>query len=518
MYRVIIVDDEPIIRKGLRETIEWDSLGLEVAGEAANGIEALRLVRSIRPEVLITDIRMPEMDGLELIREVRKLDFDVKITILSGFSDYDYLKAAIKLGVDNYLLKPIDNDELISNLKNAVSEIEKEAIVDRRRRQGSELLRTNTLRRLVTGNISPEELREKADFLDISISAESLLCAVISVSREVSMPRREQLCTDALRDVCEAMSQEQGIAFIDSEGNPVLLMALDAPLDDRAPLQTALEGVVNRERRDSRIQLMIGVGEPVKRVGDVALSYRKACECLEYGSFLQGGGIIWYDAVPEAPSAGRTLNRFDFDRLKGLIRRGDLKGTQACLDEALDAVIREDALSINQAQNLVMHIAVRMTDCFREIYGNLNTYREPIDFDFAGLFRLHHYSDMRRWLLALCERLFSDNAAVLGKSSSIVGLAVDYISNHYREGVTLKQVAADCHINTSYLGQVFRKEMGCAFTDYVNALRIREAQRLLANPMLKVYEVAEQVGFTDYHYFLKIFKKVTGTTPTDMRG
>ena len=98
MYRVVIADDEPVIRRGLRETIEWDALGLEVAGEAADGNEALKLVHDIRPEILITDIRMPEMDGLELIREVRKLDFSIKITILSGYSDYDSLKAAIRLG------------------------------------------------------------------------------------------------------------------------------------------------------------------------------------------------------------------------------------------------------------------------------------------------------------------------------------------------------------------------------------------------------------------------------------
>ena len=128
MYRVIIADDEPVIRRGLRETIEWDALGLEVAGEAADGAEALKLIREIRPEILITDIRMPEMDGIELIREIKKLELNTKITILSGYSDYDYLKAAIRLGVDNYLLKPIDNDELVSNLKNAVSEIEKEAV------------------------------------------------------------------------------------------------------------------------------------------------------------------------------------------------------------------------------------------------------------------------------------------------------------------------------------------------------------------------------------------------------
>ena len=315
MYRVIIVDDEPIIRKGLRETIEWDSLGLEVAGEAANGVEALRLVRSIRPEILITDIRMPEMDGLALIQEVRQLDFDVKITILSGYSDYDYLKAAIKLGVDNYLLKPIDNDELISNLKNAVSEIEKEAIVDQRNRQGSELLRTNTLRRLMTGNISPEELREKADFLDIPFTAEAYLCAVVAVSPQASTAPREPLDRNEIEAMAKAIPGVSTIAFNDSENNLVLLMALDSVLNDRKGIQAALEGIVAKARQ-SQSTLTVGVGQPVNRLEEAHLSYERACKCLEYGMFMQGSGVIWFDGVPEVPSPGRTLDKFDFGKLE----------------------------------------------------------------------------------------------------------------------------------------------------------------------------------------------------------
>jgi len=398
-----------------------------------------------------------------------------------------------------------------------VSEIEKEAIVDQRNRQGSELLRTNTLRRLVTGNISPEELREKADFLDIPFTAEACLCAVIAVSAQTSMPQRESPGRNEIEALARTIPGTSTIAFNDSEGNLVLLMALDSALYDREGIQKALEGIVAQARR-SQCPLTIGIGHPVNRLDEAHLSYEGACKCLEYGMFMQGSGVIWFDSVPETPSQGRMLGKLDFGKLEELIRRGDLAPTQAYLDEALSAVIKENPLTPNQAQNLLMHIAVRMTDCFHEIYGNMNTYREPTEFDFGGLFRLRHFSDMRQWLHALCERLFSENAAVLGRSSSLVGLAVAYIARHYREGVTLKQVAADCRINTSYLGQIFRKEMGCAFTDYVNGLRIREAQRLLTNPTLKVYEVAEQVGFTDYHYFLKIFKKVTGATPRDMRN
>ena len=514
MYRVIIVDDEPVIRRGLRETIEWDALGLEVAGEAADGAEALKLIREIRPEILITDIRMPEMDGIELIREVKKLELNIKITILSGYSDYDYLKAAIRLGVDNYLLKPIDNDELISNLKNAVSEIEKEAAISLQIRQGTVLLRSNTLRRLVTGNISPEELKEKAEFLHIPLDAERYLCAVCSMNRQIPAGIREPF----FRDVIAEKSSGRQMAFMDGDGNLALLLIYDEVPEDRQGTQQELEELAEKAVREREIPLMIGAGKLAEKIGQIRDSYESAKEALEYGAFLKNGGVIWSDEVPESSRTEQVSDSVDYELMKEYIRKGEQAALKAYLEEMLNAAAAEAGASHRRIRNLMMHIAVRMTDCFRTIYGSMNTFREPEGFDFARLFALRSYSDMRDWLFQLCDGLFAANRTLLGRSTSIVGMAVDYITEHFREGVTLRQVAADCHVNTSYLGQIFRKETGSAFTDYVNTLRIQEAGRLLADPTLKVYEIAQQVGFTDYHYFLKIFKKVTGRSPTDLRN
>ena len=513
MYRVIIVDDEPVIRRGLRETIEWDSLGLEVAGEAADGLEALKLIREIRPEILITDIRMPDMDGLQLIREVRKLDLNVKITILSGYSDYDYLKAAIRLGVDNYLLKPIDNDELVSNLKNAVSEIEKEAVTSLQIRQGTDLLRANTLRRLVTGHISPEELKEKAEFLDIPLDAGQYLCAVCSMNSQIPADSREQF----FRDIIADRSSGQQMAFMDGDGNLALLMIFDVSAE-RSAVRPELEALADRAAREYEIPLMIGAGRIAENPEQIRDSYLSAKEALEYGAFLKNGGVIWFDEVPETAQAEQIPDRIDYERIKEFIRRGEQETLKKYLEETLDATAAVPGVPHRQIRNLMMHIAVRTTDCFQTIYGSMNAFREPADFDYARLFTLRSYSDMRSWLFQLCDGLFAANRTLLGRSTTIVGLAVDYITEHYCEGVTLRQVAENCHVNTSYLGQIFRKETGSAFTDYVNALRIQEARRLLADPTLKVYEIAERVGFTDYHYFLKIFKKVTGKSPKDVRN
>ena len=514
MYRVIIVDDEPVIRRGLRETIEWDSLGLEVAGEAADGAEALRLIRETEPEILITDIRMPEMDGIRLIQEVKKLDLKIKITILSGYSDYDYLKAAIRLGVDNYLLKPIDNDELISNLRNTVNEIEKEAAINLQISQGTALLRSNTLRRLVTGNISEDELKEKAEFLRIPLDAGRCLCAVCSVGRQVPGSRREQF----FRDVVTEKSHGKQMAFPDGDGNLALLLILDEQEDERAAARTILEPLAEKELRENGVPLVIGVGQTVSGTAGIRHSYENAKKALEYGSFLKNGGAVWYDDVPETAQEDRITDRIDYEQMKEYIRRGEQEKLKAYLGDSLYEMTAEAGTSHHRIRNLVMHIAVRMTDCFRTIYGSMNAFREPADFDYAGLFALHSFTDIRDWLFRLCDELFAANSALLGRSTSVVGMAVNYITEHFREGVTLRRVAGDLHVNTSYLGQIFRKETGSAFTDYVNALRIQEARKQLANPTKKVYEIAEEVGFTDYHYFLKIFKKVTGKSPTDMRN
>ena len=513
MYRVIIVDDEPVIRRGLRETIEWDALGLEVAGEAANGTEALKLVREIRPEILITDIRMPEMDGIRLIQEVRDLDANIKITILSGYSDSEYLRAAIRLGVDNYLLKPIDNDELISNLRNAVSEIEKEAAVSLQIRQGTDLLRSNTLRRLVAGHISTEELKEKAEFLHIPLNAGHYLCTVCAVDRQVPAEDREHFFRETVED-----KAGNRMAFVDGDGDLVLLMIFGEMPADRDRIRQELEALAEKAAREYGIPLRIFAGRMADGSKEIRNSYESAKKTLEYGAFLRNDGIIWFDEVPETSQAEQIPDRIDYERMKELIRRGEQEALETYLERSLEEMIPAAGVTYSRISNLMMHIAVRMTDCFRTIYGSLNAFREPAEFDFARLFSLRSYDDMRRWLFRLCDDLFAVNRVLLGRSTSIVGLAVDYITEHYREGVTLRQVAADCHVNTSYLGQVFRKETGSAFTDYVNALRIQEARRLLADPTMKVYEVAELVGFTDYHYFLKIFRKITGKSPTEIRN
>lgn len=398
MYRVFIVDDEPLICKGLRETIEWDSLGLEISGEAHSGIDAMTMIEATRPNILITDIRMPGMDGISLIKAIRKLDLDIRIIILSGFSDYVFLKEAIRLGVDGYLLKPIDTDELISNLSNLVNVIDEETLRSSRICQGMELLRTNTLNRLVSNEISRSELDEKNAFLDISMEADHYLCAV-------GVPAEQDDEADAWADpgITAALQEDSGrradaksIPFTDKHNRLVILFCGRDEAGLAAFAQDSLKRVNLRAQESLGCGLICHTGDMVRAREDIHRSYAGALQKL----------------LPDTPP--------EADQLEG------------------------------------------------------------------------------RW-------------------KSVVDRTADYVNQHYHEALSLKQIACVCNINTSYLGQVFKKTTNESFTDYVNRIRVEKAKELLAGTNLKVYEVSRRVGFTDYHYFLKIFKKVTGIVPTDTR-
>ena len=282
MYRVLIVDDEPIICKGLRDTIEWDSLGLEISGEAHGGLDALALIQANHPHILITDIRMPGMDGITLIKTIREMGIQIKIIILSGYSDYAFLKDAIRLGVDGYLLKPIDIEELISNLTDLVNSIEKETFRTTQLDQGMELLRANTLNRLVTHAIGRGEFEEKASFLEISLTAERFLCAVcIPQSDGSHVANNDPAAALALRDACADQLDGNGIVFLDAK-NRVVLLLFGAP-------ETDLRDSVDRLFRHAASQTLAklaappatGFGAPVSNVEDIWKSYDGATERFE---------------------------------------------------------------------------------------------------------------------------------------------------------------------------------------------------------------------------------------------
>lgn len=523
MYRVIIVDDEPLIRNGLRNTIEWDELSLEISGEASNGTEALKLIKEVKPQIIITDIKMPVMDGLELIKRIHSLNSKIRIIVLSGYSDYQFLKEAIKYNVESYLLKPIDNDELISILKSTVENIESEINTNIQQREGLSALRTNTLNRLFTNNISAREYKEKAELFNLSTKASKYLVAVAALCNfdetDYESNNNYQLMQFGVFNICEELVTTKGFGdvFMDTKGC-ICFLFNDQSCDLNYDVINAfVQETIYLIKHFLKLTIRVGVGFIVESLHEIYKSSNCANECLEYGILANGEGFIQY-AESGLKNSIMDEIKIDYELLENYIKLEKKEELEKYIENYYDELSRLSNLSIEYIRNSTMHIIINIIKVFSETSGDTKKIINSLDFKYIDFLKLKRLDEFKTWLKVFFQKIYElavDN--MQKKVSKVVNDSLDYIDRHCYEEISLKLIADKIYINASYLGQIFKKEIGESFTDYVNKLRMQKAKELLVSTNLKVYEVSERVGFKDSHYFIKIFKKYVGVNPSDIK-
>ena len=288
MYRVMLVDDEPYLLRGLEHTIDWGAYGLEIAAEAPDGFKALAFLETNQVDILFTDIKMPGMTGIELLKKVKKTSPQIKCVVFSGYNDFEYVKEAVKLGIENYLLKPIDEDELCATIEGIIEKLEYEAYVKADLENASRVLRDNLLIRWVSGNIGVDELKEKSSFIGIETGAGRYAAAIIRISGhdtdfdEASVPESDSLRADhfkciTAKEICEGAAQKdkQCIVFSDLSDDVVLLFSNinDGP-DER--INGVLSGCADAIRSKMRCESTFSRGSVVKGCMEVQSSYAEA--------------------------------------------------------------------------------------------------------------------------------------------------------------------------------------------------------------------------------------------------
>lgn len=297
MYRVFLVDDEPFIIEGLYDIIDWAAFGLEIVGSAENGQDALEALKESSADILLTDISMPVMDGLTLIREARQFRPDLKVIILSGFNEFDYIKSGLKLGVENYLLKPINIDELQETLANTIDKLN----TTRPDRLFSDydirILRDNILYRWLTGRIAPNELIERTDMLEIRLDAPYLVTAIIRTESQFE-PSYEAVQRLAMED-------PSMLPFVDIDGDLVIVFMLE---DKELGKEKAMTMLENMQKRFAPSPMRISLGS-VEAVGEGApQSYAHAKKAQEY-FLLSDERLFWTIACYRRRTALRMQRR-----------------------------------------------------------------------------------------------------------------------------------------------------------------------------------------------------------------
>ncbi|WP_139992677.1 response regulator transcription factor [Paenibacillus paridis] len=504
MYRVFVVDDEPFIIEGLYDIIDWSAFGLEIVGSAENGQDALEALMGSAADILLTDISMPIMNGLTLIGEARKFRPDLKVIILSGYNDFDYIKSGLKLGVENYLLKPINIDELQETLANTIDKLN----TTRPDRLFSDydirILRDNILYRWLTGRIAPNELLERTDMLDIQLDAPYLVTAVLRTESqfEPSYEAAQRL----------AMQDSSMLPFVDIDGDLVIVFLLEDRAEGKIKAMSQLE---NMQKRLAPSPMRISLGS-VQEMGEGApLSYSHAKKAQEYFLLLDEPVILDYDLLSEKNSIENTAAEpLDWPAYSKLIKAKELDQLQEMINAEFERYQSLEGVTPAYIQSMAIELMIRFKMELKEIKQA----------DQPELYKAGFVQIMQAETIEGLAAVVKEAAALTVDSlmrdvkSPIIQLLLNYVHENYAQALSLKSLSQQYNIHPVYLGHLFQKETGETFTEYINKYRIGKAKEMLKETQLKVQEIALKVGYWETGYFYKQFKKYVGISPTDYKG
>jgi len=534
MFTLLIVDDEPSVRTGLRDCIEWSQYGIEVVGEANDGELALQLAEQLRPDLVITDVRMPIMDGIQFAYEVSSRLPATRILFISGYDDVEYLKSALKINAFDYMLKPVNLDELHQVLLGITGTLQSKLRQDQRIKAMQEkLLESMPVLRekyvvslLREAPATGERTREKLEFLELNWPLEAnywVMVIDIDDKPEQFFPlleRDRQLLAYAILNICQELIDRHIQGYVIEYGNGEFVSILwDTQLIDEAELLFRVaEEVRENIQRWLKFNVTIGIGERVDGPRELHRSYRMARAALNQRWYLGKNRVIAMNKIqtpsPHAPQFDAAVA----EKLEALICAGDREG----LNRVVADVFRELGNQRTLRFKFGLNAAFQMLLLGSRVSLELGLWNEQMEREEAELWevlpRLDTLHDVREQLTAYLNgivRVIIEKQE--GKNGYYIELVKKHIEQHYADNLSVAHIAKEVFLNPTYMCMLFKQETGGTIHEYLYCTRMEQAKRLLADPGNRFYEIAAAVGYSDPSYFSKQFKKYTGLSPSAYR-
>ena len=530
MLKLLVVDDEESARQGISSTIDWASNGIELCGDAANGAEALEIAYHEIPNIVLTDIRMPVMDGLELAKILSCKWPEIKIIIMSGYDEFSYAQQALKYGIMDYLLKPSKPITILEAVLKAKDSIEaqknKERIYQQLRSNFQEsipVLANNFLRNLLH-NKSKKAPNIQAGFklYGISLSINNIMAAVFSIDRhadsDIGFKSDDiELMKFAVKNIAQEIIGGSYRCEVLEDGDYIVsIINID---DNRKELIPVLEKVRESISRLLEFSVTIGVGNFQDDIRTLFVSYREAIYANKAKFIMGNNSIIEYESLPDSRgSSDNQGSAYPLPVEKEMIscfKSADESAIQPTLEAFFYTIIRDNCRSsfiINSCLALlfsIYHLCVEKNVDTDEIFGSdlsdLNDLAESETIDQLKLKVLNIIK------VAFNQFNFSKN------NNTIIELALQYIKENYASDISRESVASAVFVTPGYLSLLFRRKLNLTFIEYLNKVRIENACKYLKNTRLKTYEIATAVGYYDEKYFSHVFKKYIGYTPSQYR-
>ncbi len=521
LYKVFFVEDEVITREGIRDNVDWNASGFEFCGEAADGEMALPLLRAAQPDVLITDIKMPFMDGLQLSKVVRERMPWVKIIILSGHDEFEYAQQAINIGVTDYLLKPVTVQKLQNTLQKLSVRLDQERKeqdnlkkLQEQVEENRTALRERLLFNLVVGAISPTDVIEKGQMLGLDLIARYYLVVVLKIELG---DRTEQYDYDELqgiqRHIIELAGKNPDVFALKRDWGDLILVVKGSTPEYFEEERDLLLEEIKQAVAKTRYQLTIGVGSPKKRITDIRQSFIEALINIQNST---GGNKSGLNHAFERTE----LLKVDKSAVENYLRSGVKDGFEEFFNAYLrplgETALKSDLIKNYIFADAVLSIAKLVNDLGGEVdkvVPELNS----IDTIMSDIKTIEQLREQTHKILsnALAYRDSQPN----GQYKNLIRQAREYIQHHYADPeLSLNEAASQANLSASHFSVVFSQETGQTFKEYLTEVRINKAKELLRMTSLRSADIAYQVGYNDPHYFSTAFKKNTGLTPIEFRS
>ncbi|HEY5583052.1 MAG TPA: response regulator [Ruminiclostridium sp.] len=534
MYKVLIIDDEAIIRKGLKNIINWKQLDCEVCADASDGIEGIEFIKKYLPEIIITDIRMPGLDGLSMIKQVKGIVPNSKIIILTGYRDFDYVQEAIKCGAFDFLLKPSKIEDLTSVLTKAVNEINEQNIkhmeVDKFKllfEQSIPILREKLLYDIIYGiNTNKNEIIDKMKLFNIYISNFVLVIMENDYDEKSTSTQYDKHLYQfgIVNSFEEIFAESYNVISIMLNSSRVGFIIQKDGNDPLNILEVSEKCEYLQEVISNGFGFTVTIAVSSNGVSAMELT-EKLKECLgslEYKSYIGNNSIIQYS---DLNSFFRYEEYSTLDNYQKQLLESIKSGNQSLVRVTTQNILRYIAtnnININYIKNFYYSTLSSINNIRISVLAIDMDKKHEEGREIASLLQLIERCDSADELNTLLGDVSIRIAAKVNNFNNrslklLLRKAIDYIHDHYNEQVTLNEVAENVYVSTFYISRMFKKELGKSFIDYINEVRIEKAKELLKDVKYKTYEVAELVGISDPHYFSKIFKKYTGMTPSEYK-
>lgn len=519
-YSVLLVDDEKEILEGIANSISWQDLGFNLIGTAENGIEALEIIDENEPDLVLTDIRMPFMDGLALAKVIHEKYLSTKVVIFSGYDDFEYAQEAIKYDTLEYIIKPVTAKKLSSSLLSIKERLDK----DRKEKLNFEelkesyaaslpILQEQFIQRLLFTDTSEKELKYLAETTGLNFfkDQDAIYVCYFGINTKTA---DKQLMYFSLEENFNERYKDKFDYYISVRSDGLVLFIYgEAENSNTLALVDELNNFANYFYALTNVDIKGGLGKIALSYNDISTSYQEAYQAYQYASSSDINRVVYFSDIEIGQAEKFSFDGIAWDELTKAISMH----SEAKINQAIDKFFSQ--YSDIHKDTLFLELLTRLMDLARtydldvdELIGSSQVWQHD-------LAKIHHIDDLAEWTREVALKI-SDALEYerVSSSENLIYRVKNYLKANYPDpNLSLESTSEYFHVSSTYLSSMFKKQTGYTYSSYLTKIRIEAAMKLLENTNDKTYEITEQVGYSDPNYFSYVFKKEKGLSPTSYR-